>query len=453
MGISSGQPLIEDAAAHGRVPENRRSVLLVLRTRLDNLRKVLRVTDNATAVPHSEFLEPVGDDVDGDLRLALALVHPPLEVHVHAVVDLSLDVPLQTLAEVPEHRGSAGQDNVLVQALPGVDRAAGDHLVNEVGERRRVLEGEDLRVEEELGAEELLGTHVNLPCRLRLRNNSRPLLDVLRRLGVVLREFLRNVGAHVPVLLLDALRLQHHVHLRVRHLTVLDDVEDELGDVLPRKADVLDARLDDVSLVHRDDVRHAVTGVDHSSGQRALADSSLLGGFRAPGGGKGQDGLHRDVEPRDAEGLEHNLRRVFPVLGGVVRGLCQDEGVLLRLAPQVLVDALLPQLLHLVPVLHHAVLHGAVLLVLLTRVASHVRSVGSDVEVKVVQRTLLCLRRRLRNAGGENEVRLVAARVSDFCVPRTVVHDNRWLRRHLLQQAPLCAARCLWPTSNEVQIL
>ena len=65
--------------------------------------------------------------------------------------------------------------------------------------------------------------------------------------------------------------------------------------------------------------------------------------------------LYSDVQAWDVEGLEHDLSGVLAVLGRVQGRLRQQKVVVFRLAPQVLEDALLHELLHQVPVFHHAV--------------------------------------------------------------------------------------------------
>ena len=52
--------------------------------------------------------------------------------------------------------------------------------------------------------------------------------------------------------------------------------------------------------------------------------------------------MHADKEAFDVEGFEHDFGDLFSVLGSVVRRFSENESVLVRLAPQVLVDALVP---------------------------------------------------------------------------------------------------------------
>ena len=65
---------------------------------------------------------------------------------------------------------------------------------------------------------------------------------------------------------------------------------------------------------------------------------------------QGQRGLHADKETLDVEGLKHDFGDLLSVLGSVVWRLGQDEAMLIRLAAQVLVDALVPVLLNAFPV-------------------------------------------------------------------------------------------------------
>ena len=68
--------------------------------------------------------------------------------------------------------------------------------------------------------------------------------------------------------------------------------------------------------------------------------------------------LHCNVETRNVETLKHDLGRVLSVLWCVEWRLSQQEVVVLRLSAEVLEDALLPEPLHEVPVLHNSVTDG-----------------------------------------------------------------------------------------------
>mmetsp|Transcript_20957 Transcript_20957/g.53593 ORF Transcript_20957/g.53593 Transcript_20957/m.53593 type:complete len:300 (+) Transcript_20957:812-1711(+) len=259
----------------------------------------------------------------------------------------TLDVALEPLAKVLEHRGASGEDNVLVEAATRVDRGLLDGLIDDLRHRRGEIGIADLGVEEDLGAKEPLVCHVALPPRaapLRLIE-----LDPLAWILVVLAELLGHVGTHVAVLLLDALGDFHGIVGGDRRLALTQQQLDIVGDVAPGDRDVLDARADHVSFCHRNDVRHAIARVHHSAGQSALLD--LL---RGPRGSECKHRLNRNVQPLDVERLKHDLCGGLSVLGCVHRRLSEQKVVLIGVAAQVLENAALPVALHVVPVLDDA---------------------------------------------------------------------------------------------------
>ncbi|KFZ66086.1 hypothetical protein N338_07072, partial [Podiceps cristatus] len=75
-------------------------------------------------------------------------------------------------------------------------------------------------------------------------------------------------------------------------------------------------------------------------------------------GVQGQHGLDGHVHGRGVEGLKHDLylRHLLPVGLGVEGGLCQQHGVLLGSHAQLVVEGVVPDLLHVVPVGDDAVL-------------------------------------------------------------------------------------------------
>ena len=81
---------------------------------------------------------------------------------------------------------------------------------------------------------------------------------------------------------------------------------DETCDGSAGNWNVFDAGADDVPLGHGDDVGDAVPGVDDDPGQCPVPHLSPR-----PGRRQGEHGLHRDVEARHVETLEHDLGRVL----------------------------------------------------------------------------------------------------------------------------------------------
>merc|ERR1719169_220586 len=73
---------------------------------------------------------------------------------------------------------------------------------------------------------------------------------------------------------------------------------------------------------------------------------------------QGQDGLDGNVHGGGVEGLEHNLSHLLTVSLGVQGGLSQQDGVLLRGNTQLVVEGVMPDLLHIIPVGNNTVLNG-----------------------------------------------------------------------------------------------
>ena len=75
-------------------------------------------------------------------------------------------------------------------------------------------------------------------------------------------------------------------------------------------------------------------------------------------GVQAEDSLDSDIHGGGVEGLEHDLGHLFPVGLGVKGSLGQEDGVLLRGNSELVVEGVMPDLLHVVPVGHDTVLDG-----------------------------------------------------------------------------------------------
>ncbi|BAT16015.1 Os12g0163750, partial [Oryza sativa Japonica Group] len=73
-------------------------------------------------------------------------------------------------------------------------------------------------------------------------------------------------------------------------------------------------------------------------------------------GVEGEHGLDGDIHGGDIEALEHDLGHLLPVGLGVERRLGEQRRVLLGRHPELVVEGVVPDLLHVVPVAHDPVL-------------------------------------------------------------------------------------------------
>merc|ERR1712130_135677 len=100
-----------------------------------------------------------------------------------------------------------------------------------------------------------------------------------------------------------------------------------------------------VTLVDGDTVGDTVTGVHDDTGGTA-------------GSVQGEHSLDGDVHGGHVEGLEHDLGHLLPVGPGVEGGLSEEDWVLLRGNAELVVEGVVPDLLHVVPVGDDAMLDG-----------------------------------------------------------------------------------------------
>ena len=71
-----------------------------------------------------------------------------------------------------------------------------------------------------------------------------------------------------------------------------------------------------------------------------------------------KDGLNVDIHGRDIEGLKHDLRHALTIGLWVLRSLRQEDRVSLRGDTELIVEGVVPDLLHIVPVGNNTVLNG-----------------------------------------------------------------------------------------------
>merc|ERR1740121_199367 len=100
-----------------------------------------------------------------------------------------------------------------------------------------------------------------------------------------------------------------------------------------------------VTLVDGDTVGDTVTGVHDDTGGTA-------------GGVQGEDSLDGDIHGGHVEGLEHDLSHLLTVSLGVKGSLSQEDGLLLGGNTELVVEGVVPDLLHVVPVGDDSVLNG-----------------------------------------------------------------------------------------------
>ena len=165
-----------------------------------------------------------------------------------------------------------------------------------------------------------------------------------RRVGSSL-EFLFEIEGNVAKFLLD---VPNDLTFSggVEGITTLSQVLDQVvGKITSGKIETEDGVGEGETFVDGDGVGDTITRIqdDTSSTTRGV---------------EGQDGLDGDVEGGGIEGLEHDLGHLFAVGLGVEGSLGEQDGMLLWSDTEFVVEGVVPNLLHVIPVGDNTVLDG-----------------------------------------------------------------------------------------------
>merc|ERR1719420_1491088 len=124
-----------------------------------------------------------------------------------------------------------------------------------------------------------------------------------------------------------------------------EDLHEVVGKLTSSKVKTDDGVWESITLVDGDTVGDTVTGVHDDTGGTSR-------------GVEGEDSLDGDVHGGHVEGLEHDLGHLLTVSLGVEGSLSQEDGLLLGGNTELVVEGVMPDLLHVIPVGDDSVLNG-----------------------------------------------------------------------------------------------
>lgn len=123
--------------------------------------------------------------------------------------------------------------------------------------------------------------------------------------------------------------------------------------------------VEDHGFVNGDNVCDTITRVDDNTGAQtytALASVASTASVKLREQltlrVQGQDGLDGNVNTSESVSIKHDLAHLLPVLERVHRRLCQEDLLALRIHLELLKKSIIPEVLHVIPLLDDAVLHG-----------------------------------------------------------------------------------------------
>jgi hypothetical protein len=242
------------------------------------------------------------------------------------------------LSNSREHSGTTRHDDVGVKILTDINVALHDGLEGAVMDTRGFLSDEG-RLEKHFSTTESLAADDN-------DVSIRKLVGLLEGRGLsgslgLLVEVKCNIGE----LLLDVTDNFTLSGGGEGVAALGEDLHEVISQISAGKIQTDNGVGKSVTFIDRDSVGDTITGVKHAASGAAR-------------GVQGKHGLDVDVHGRDVEGLEHDLGHALSVGLRVKGGLSEEDRVLLRSHTELVVESVMPDLLHVVPVGHDTVLNG-----------------------------------------------------------------------------------------------
>merc|ERR1712026_491068 len=240
------------------------------------------------------------------------------------------DFLLHTISNTGVHGGASGHDGVGIEILPDVNIALHDGVVGGLvdtagfhskegrleegfgGTEPLVANGDDLTVGELIGLLEGGGGGSGGHLLLKVKGNIAELfLDVTDNLA------LSGGGERVT--------------------TLSEDLHEVVGELTASQVQTKDGVGESITLIDGDILGDTIAGVNDHTGCTT-------------GGIEGEDGLDGNIHGGHVEGLEHDLSHLLTVSLGVEGSLSEEDGLFLGGNTELIVEGVMPDLLHVIPV-------------------------------------------------------------------------------------------------------
>merc|ERR1719209_1284882 len=252
------------------------------------------------------------------------------------------DLLLHAVSNTRVHGGASGHDGVGVQVLPDVNIALHDGVVGGLVDTTG-FHSQEAGLEESLRAPEPLVTDGD-------DLSVRQLIGLLQGSGSSSGgHLLLEVQGDVAELLLDVTDNLPLGSGGEGVATLSEDLHQVVGELTASQVQTDDGVRESVTFIDGDTMGDTVTSIhDDTSGTTR--------------GVQGQHSLDSHVHGGHVEGLEHDLGHLLPVGLGVEGSLSEQDGLLLGGNTQLVVEGVVPDLLHVVPVgddsMFHRILQG-----------------------------------------------------------------------------------------------
>merc|ERR1712109_268642 len=248
------------------------------------------------------------------------------------------DLLLHTISNTGVHGGAAGHDGVGVQVLPDVNIALHDGVVGGLMDTAGFHSEEGWLEEGLRGTEPLVANGDDLAVG--------KLVGLLEGGGGSGGgHFLLEVKGNIAELFLDVTDNFTLSGGGERVTTLSEDLHEVVGELTASQVQTKDGVGESITLIDGDVVGDTITRVhDHTSG--------------TTGSVEGEDSLDSNIHGGHVEGLEHDLSHLLTVSLGVEGSLSEEDGLFLRGNTEFIVEGVMPDLLHVIPVGDDTVFNG-----------------------------------------------------------------------------------------------
>merc|ERR1719481_2105986 len=248
------------------------------------------------------------------------------------------DLLLHSVGNTGVHGGASGHDGVGIEVLSDVNIALHDGVIGGLVDSAS-LHSEEGWLEESLWASESLvsdGDDLSVGKLIGLLKGGG---------GSSGGHFLLKVKGNIAKLLLDVTDNLTLSGGGKRVASFGEDLHQVVGKLTSSKVKTDDGVWESITFVDRDTVGDTVTGVhDNTSG--------------TSGGVEREDSLDGNIHGGHVEGLEHDLGHLLTVSLWVEGSLSKEDGLLLGGNTELIVEGVVPDLLHIIPVGDDSVLNG-----------------------------------------------------------------------------------------------
>merc|ERR1711973_336780 len=240
------------------------------------------------------------------------------------------DFLLHTVSNTRVHGGASRHDGVGVQVLPDVNIALHDGVVGGLMDTAGFHSKEGRLEEGFRGTEPLVADGDDLTVG--------KLIGLLEGGGGSSGgHLLFEVKSDIAELLLDVTDNLTLSGGGERVTTLSEDLHEVVGELTASQVQTKDGVGKSITLIDGDIVGDTITRVhDHTGGTTRSVE--------------GKDSLDGNIHSGHVEGLEHDLSHLFTVSLGVEGSLSEEDGLFLRGNTEFIVEGVMPDFLHIIPV-------------------------------------------------------------------------------------------------------